>query len=170
MLDINNTLLRMPIEQDKKNFLLMRNDLELQGTLMSRAKPNTIKKVEDWLNRRLSDDSGIFFVIAEAKSNNCIGFLQLVNIDFISRRGDLGICLNKESQGQGYAKDALSQLEIYAKRVFNIRKINLQVLNDNHRAIKFYKKMGYNHVGILQEHFYLNESFHDVLIMEKIYK
>ena len=169
MLVTNNTLLRMPIDRDKDSLLLMRNDLELQSVLMSRAKPNTTRKVEAWLDRRLSDDCGVFFVIADAKTDDCIGFLQLVNIDLISRRGDLGICLNKQSQSRGYAKDALSQLESYAKKMFNIRKINLQVISDNHRAISFYKKMGYLHVGIMQEHFYLDDSFRDVSLMEKIY-
>ena len=134
---------------------------------MTRAKPNTERKIDDWINKKLSDENGCFFIIADAKSNSTAGYLQLTNIDFIHRRGDLGICLSKQHQGQGYAKDALMLLENYAKNIFNIRKIVLQVLNDNHKAIRFYEKMAYLRVGILQEHFYLNDEFHSVLLMEK---
>jgi diamine N-acetyltransferase len=170
MLITNNTLLRMPLDRDRDSLTLMRNDIDLQGILMSRVKPNTLKKVDNWLNKRLADEHGVFFIIADVESNNCVGFVQLINIDFISRRGDLGICLDKQYQGKGYASNALLLLENYTKKVFNIRKFLLQVLGDNYRAINFYKKNGYCEVGILREHFYMNNEFNDVILMEKIYK
>jgi RimJ/RimL family protein N-acetyltransferase len=167
MLQTNKTLLRVPVHRDKGLLLAMRNDLDSQSILMSRAKPNTSDKVDDWLNKRLSDEHGLFFIIADLESDCCVGFTQLVNIDFISRRGDLGIWIDQEQRGMGYGHDALSLLESYVRKVFNIRKIGLQVLTDNQKAISFYRKVGYYDVGILQEHFYINDKFHDVLLMEK---
>ena len=168
MLSTEKTLLRMPLPEDRQIFISMRNDIELQGMLMARARPNTESKIDEWVKKKLSDENGVFFVIADVTSNKAIGYLQLTNMDFIHQRGDLGICINKQHQGQGYAKDALELLEGYAKNLFNIRKIVLQVLNENHRAIRFYEKMAYRSVGILQEHFYLNDKFHAVRLMEKI--
>jgi RimJ/RimL family protein N-acetyltransferase len=166
MLQTHKTLLRMPAYRDKDLLLAMRNDLDSQSLLMSRAKPNTLDKVDAWLNKRLSDEHGIFFIIADLESDRCVGFVQLVNIDFISQRGDLGISIDREQQGIGYGKDALSLLESYARKIFNLRKVNLQVLSNNQKAINFYRKVGYRDVGILQEHFYINNEFHDVLLME----
>lgn len=167
MLQTHKTLLRMPVHRDKDLLLVMRNDLDSQSVLMSRAKPNTSDKVDVWLNKRLSDEHGIFFIIADLESDCCVGFVQLVNIDFISRRGDLGIWIDREQRGMGYGHDALSLLESYVRKVFNIRKIGLHVLANNQKAIGFYRKVGYYDIGILQEHFYINDEFHDVLLMEK---
>jgi diamine N-acetyltransferase len=167
MIQTHKTLLRMPVSRDKDLLLVMRNDLDTQHLLMSRAKPNTSDRVDAWLNRRLSDEHGIFFIIADLESDLCVGFVQLVNIDFISRRGDLGIWINQEQRGIGYGHDALSLLENYVRKIFNIRKIGLQVLANNQKATNFYQKMGYYNVGVLQEHFYINDEFHDVLLMEK---
>jgi diamine N-acetyltransferase len=167
MLAIDRTILRMPIDEDKQTLLTMRNDLDIQSLLMSRAKPNSINKVDKWLDIKLSDDRGVFFIIADKDTNLCVGFVQLINMDFINQRGDLGIWISEEQQGRGYAKDALFLLEGYVRRIFNIRKIVLQVLINNHRAINFYLKSGYDKVGIMKEHFYANDCFHDVLLMEK---
>ena len=100
-------------------------------------------------------------------SNHPIGYIELTNIDFVDRRGDLGICIDKHQHGKGYAKDAVFLLENYAKNLFNIRKIILQVLNSNSRAISFYKKVGYRNIGVFDDHFYMDDQFHDVLLMEK---
>ncbi|HVM87575.1 MAG TPA: GNAT family protein [Puia sp.] len=162
-----NTILRQPIEEDIQALLSMRNNIELQSLLMSRAKPNTSEKINEWLKRKLSDESSVFFIIADASTNQLAGYLQFVNIDFLNRRGELGICLDPAKQGQGYAANALSLLEVYLKDVFNIKKITLQVLQQNSSAINFYLKSGYMQVGIYKEHFYQRNFFHDVLIMEK---
>jgi RimJ/RimL family protein N-acetyltransferase len=167
MLQTTKTRLRMPVHLDKDLLLAMRNDLDSQSMLMSRAKPNTKEKIDAWLSKRLSDDNGVFFIITDLDSDRCIGFIQLVNIDYISRRGELGIWIDREQRGTGYGRDALLLLECYVRKVFNIRKIILQVLNDNETAKNFYQKMGYYSVGILQEHFYMDDNFHDVLLMEK---
>jgi diamine N-acetyltransferase len=167
MLETEKTLLRSPLAEDKQFLLVMRNDVELQGMLMSRAKPNNSSRIDEWIDKRLSDEYGVFFVIADSKTNTPVGYIQLLRMDFIHQRGDLGICIDKHHHGKGYAKDALLLLESYVRNLFNIRKIVLQVLNENLRAIRFYEKMGYRNVGTLQEHFYLNNEFHDVLLMEK---
>ena len=167
MLSSHPTLLRMPMEEDKPQLLAMRNDIELQSMLMSRAKPNSPHKIDEWLNKRLSDENGIFFIISDVETNEVVGYLQLLNIDLINRRGELGICMATEYSGKGYATQALKLLELYIKKAFNIQKITLQVLSENLRAINFYKKTGFRQIGIYEDHFYFNNIFHDVVLMEK---
>ena len=168
MLTENKTLLRPPISEDKDLLLKLRNDIDLQAMLMSRAKTNTLNKLDVWLNQKLSDDHVIFFVIADSDQNFPVGYTQLVKLDLINRKCELGICIAQEYQGKGYATDTFNLLEDYAKKIFNIRKITLSVLTNNVRAIGFYKKMLYRSVGVLESDFYIFNEFHDVLLMEKI--
>lgn len=168
MLTTSKTLLRYPIPDDNKFLIKIRNDIELQCMLMSRPKPNNISKIETWVNQKLSDTHVIFFVIADAVSGSPVGYIQLDEIDFINRKCKLGVCIDSPYQGQGYATDAFVLLESYVKKIFSIRKIAISVLLNNKRAISFYEKMMYRTVGLLQEDFYLDNEFHDVLLMEKI--
>jgi RimJ/RimL family protein N-acetyltransferase len=133
MLKAENTLLRMPLPEDMELLLSLRNDIELQSMLMSLAKPSNPSKIDGWIQKKLSDENSVFFIIADAKNNEIIGYLQFVNMDFIHQRGELGICIAKEHHGGGYAKEALLLLEGYVKNIFNIHKIVLQVLHNNFR-------------------------------------
>ncbi|MEI6429553.1 MAG: GNAT family protein [Pseudanabaena sp. ELA607] len=168
MLKTNKTLLRPPVDKDKEFLLQLRNDIDLQVMLMSRAKPNTLNKIEFWLNQKLSDEHGVFFVIADVDNDFPVGYIQLVKIDFINRKCELGICIDTQYHGNGYAVDAFTLLEDYAKKILNIHKIVISVLTTNNRAIRFYKKMLYQIVGVLKADFYIENEFHDVLLMEKI--
>ncbi len=168
MLSTSKTLLRPPIPEDREFLVKLRNNIDLQLMLMSRPKANSFSKVESWLHQKLSDECTVFFIIADAHDEFPVGYIQLVKIDFINRKCDLGVCIDAQYHGKGYAKDAFQMLEAYAKKIFNMHKIVVSVLHQNKRAISFYEKMSYRSVGILEADFYLDNEFHNVLLMEKI--
>jgi diamine N-acetyltransferase len=160
--------LRQPLEKDIELLMSMRNNVDLQAMLMALPKANNIQRVQEWLSRHLNDRQTIFFIIAEKITDRICGYIQLVNIDFIHRFGELGICLSPLEQGKGYGKDAMQVFEKYLCNTFNLRKIMLKVLASNKTAICFYQKLGYLEVGIYREHFYHGSLFHDVILMEKL--
>ncbi len=168
MLTTNKTLLRSPLPEDKELLVKLRNDIDLQVLLMSRPRANNHSKIESWLNQKLSDENTVFFIIADAGAGFPVGYIQLVKMDFINKKCELGICIDAQHHSKGYATDAFKLLEIYAKKIFNINKIVVSVLVKNKRAISFYEKMFYQTVGILKADFYFDSEFHDVQLMEKI--
>ncbi|MCA2736090.1 MAG: GNAT family N-acetyltransferase [Pseudanabaena sp. M135S2SP2A07QC] len=168
MLTTNKTLLRYPLPEDKELLVKLRNDIDLQVLLMSRPKANNLSKIESWLNQKLSDEHTVFFIVADSYEGFPVGYIQLVKMDFLNKKCELGICIDIQHQGKGYATDAFKLLEIYAKKIFNMNKIIVSVLVKNKRAISFYEKMLYQNVGILKADFYFDSEFHDVLLMEKI--
>lgn len=167
MLTGEKVLLRQPQNSDVLPLLALRNDVEMQLQLMALPRANSVQKLNEWLDRNLNDAETVFFVIADKSDNQVIGFIQIKNINFINRVGELGIGLTKSAQGKGFAEDAMKMLEQYCKSVFNLRKIVLEVLEINERAIKFYIRFGYRQVGILTENHYQNDVFQNVVIMEK---
>jgi RimJ/RimL family protein N-acetyltransferase len=52
-------------------------------------------------------------------------------------------------------------------RTFNLRKISLSVLEENHGAIKSYLKNGFVQCGLLQRHVFLDGAEKNVVLMEK---
>jgi RimJ/RimL family protein N-acetyltransferase len=161
------TLLRQPEERDIIFLLGLRNDVDLQLLLAARPRPNTVERVRAWMSRLLDDPNSVFFVIADHLGEAC-GYVQLSQIDFVSRFGQMGICLSSEARGKGHAADALAILEDYVQAVFDLRKIVLTVLSSNTRAIAFYRKYGFLDVGIHRQHFYSEGTYHDMLVMEKL--
>ena len=47
----------------------------------------------------------------------------------------------------------------------NLRKITLEVLKENGKAIKIYKDIGFKEEGILEEHIYQDSKYKDLVIM-----
>lgn len=159
--------LRAPTEADKVFLHTVRNDFEAQLMLMSLPRANTPDRVEAWISSVLDDSASVIFVIADKVSAEAAGFLQVRKMDFVHGTGEMGIYLDAKVRGKGYASEALQLLEQYLKDVFNLRKLMLMVLEANERAIRFYRKAGWQQVGIMTEHFYQKQRYHNVILMEK---
>lgn len=168
MLDGSLVVLRAPMEGDRRFLMALRNDVALQAQLMALPRANSLQRVDEWLGRMLSDPACVFFVVAGKADDQPLGYVQVARIDQVHGVGELGICLAESGRGGGRAAETVGLLEAYVRRVFNLRKITLQVLASNQRATGFYAKSGYGLVGVLKRHFYHDQAYHDVAIYEKL--
>jgi diamine N-acetyltransferase len=160
--------LRQPEDSDLDLLVSMRNNLDLQTMLMSLPRASNTQRVRDWLNNHLSNPQSVFFMIAEATTNVSCGYIQITNIDFVHRHGELGICVDLSFQGKGYGKKSICLLEKYVQEIFNLRKITLKVLEKNCTAIHLYEMLSYQKIGMYKEHFYHQGSWHNTVVMEKL--
>lgn len=168
MLTNDQISLRAWTEDDIDALSMLRNDMDLQESLMAQPKPNSNQQVRQWLIEKSTRDDAVFFVIADTATNHAIGFVQLVEIRPLHGIGYLGICVAPNHQSCGAGSAAIGLLEEYVIDVFNIRKILLHVLHRNTRAIGFYDKHGFVETGRLRKHFYSRGRYRDVIIMEKL--
>jgi RimJ/RimL family protein N-acetyltransferase len=167
MLAGKKTVLRAPIGADTEFLVALRNDLATQMLTMAMPRANSAARVTKWLTTMLDDPRTVFFIIAARASGKARGYLQIRNMDFVHGFGELGICLTPAAQGRGHAREALQLIETYLRDVFALRKIMLQVMSSNSRAISLYLALGYAVVGNQQQHFYQSGTYHDVTLMEK---
>lgn len=168
MLAGENVVLRAWCEDDIPVLMRLRNDVALQTQLITQPRPNSRVRVSQWLKDWSERTDTVFFVVAAADDDHVLGYVQLVNMDLMHGRGDLGICLDPAVHGHGFADQAMGLLQRYVMQVFGLRKILLHVLVSNLRAIAFYEKQGFERVGVLREHAFLQGSYMDVLLMEKL--
>jgi diamine N-acetyltransferase len=168
MLRGESVVLRAPQPDDRASFIRLRNDVALQTALMALPRANSARRVDEWLEGILADPASLFFTVANGDMDECVGFIQLRRLDFVHGHGELGVGLEPKARGRSFATEAIQLLERHAIEVFRIRKVTLQVLASNPAAIRCYQKCGYREVGTLKEHFYHNQSYHDVVIMEHL--
>ncbi|MBU0807357.1 MAG: GNAT family N-acetyltransferase [Gammaproteobacteria bacterium] len=167
MLEGQGIVLRAWGEEDLPGLALLRNDLELQSMLVTQPRPNSMERVRRWLVDKGGREDVLLFVIADRASQQALGYVQLANMQVLHGTAELGICLAPEAQGKGGGREVLELLVHYARQVFNLRKITLQVLADNRRAIAFYLRIGFVEAGCLRDQVYIEGRYRDVLIMEK---
>lgn len=162
------TRLRPIHKNDIEKSLIWKNDPEIRENVQGYRFPVTERMEEIWYESALNGQSRtkVIFSIESLKDNMFVGFIELNQIDWISRRCSFGITIGeKEYQNIGIGKDSIILLFNYAFEYLNIRKICLEVAAYNTKAINLYKKIGFIEEGILKEHLYLNNKYHDIILM-----
>ncbi|HEY8035033.1 MAG TPA: GNAT family protein [Methylobacter sp.] len=163
----NNIVLRAWSENDLQALQALRNDFQLQQQLMALPKANSLDQVKEWLANKTKSADSLFFIIACKQSNQLAGYVQVVGIDLANGSGRLGICVIPSAQGKGYGGEAITLLESYLCEVWRLRKLVLEVLSENERALHLYVKLGFSEIGRFRRHFFINNEYCDAVIMEK---
>jgi RimJ/RimL family protein N-acetyltransferase len=139
--------LREWLETDLPFLLAVRNNVALQAQLLATARGSDEAAVRAWLTRRTEGPERIFRVIAETKTDRPVGFLQADVVNESLDGWSFGICIDPPFQGVGYGTMALVALERELADRFGARNIKLEVDSANYRAIRCYKRLGYEEQG-----------------------
>ncbi|WP_374606438.1 GNAT family N-acetyltransferase [Thermomonas sp.] len=155
-------------EADLPALSVLRSDVGLQAMLMSRARPNPVSRVREWLEERTAQADMLLLVIADRDNDAVLGYMQAAALDRSHGHCELGICLSPAAHGRGFATEALELLYVHLRDHYGLRKICLRVRCDNARAIAFYHREGYVEVGRLEGHYHEDEACIDVVLMERL--
>lgn len=84
----------------------------------------------------------------------------------ISHNSELSISVKKEYWGNKVGSFVIEQLIKFAKNNKSIKNISLGVKEDNHNAIKLYKKHGFVEIGVHKNLFNINGDYYDEILMD----
>ena len=115
-----------------------------------------IKKV------KTSETSNYFVVMKNNKMIGCIGF-NGNTARKMKHYGTIGISVLKEYWGRGIATALLEKLISWSKEK-GIKKINLDVFENNERAIKLYEKFGFKLEGCIEDGIFDGENYINLLV------
>lgn len=158
--------LRSWCEGDVVKIQEMRNNIKLQAQLLSRVRGSGLEQTRQWLQQRSSSPNSLLFIIAEKGSDVSLGYIQFVEMEPIDQTAKLGICLSPEVQGKGLGREVLLLTFKHLYNFWAIRKVILEVRDDNRHAIKCYKKIGFIQCGKYLKHKYIDGDWRDLIIME----
>ncbi len=159
----NNIVLR-PLKQDDWSlFYQWRNQVTYIKNTKSFRLPKTEGMEKEWVESAMLDKSDCNLILMIEVDGISIGFIQLSGIDWLSRNCYLGIAICEDGKkGKGYGRDAMTLILDYAFRNMNMHKVSLEVTAFNQNAIHLYKTLGFNEEGILKEHYFWDNEYHDV--------
>lgn len=129
--------------------------------------PHTLNDTENFLNSMLEGNTeSKGFIIAHKDTEEYIGQIDLIKIDWVNRVGTMGIVIgSKENLNKGYGTEAIKLLQEFAFNRLNLHKLDLEVREFNKRAIRCYEKCGFRIEGRLRQNFYIDGKYYDTLIM-----
>ncbi|MBD8497830.1 GNAT family N-acetyltransferase [Paenibacillus arenosi] len=128
--------------------------------------PQSMNMTESFIEMRMKPSQKEYgFVIAELDSEAYIGQVDL-QIDWKNRTGTFGIVIgNKAYHGAGYGEEALRLLMVFAFDQLGLHRLQLDVISNNERAYRSYKRCGFTEEGRLRERIYRDGMYLDFIAM-----
>ena len=165
MLKSENLILKVPSQADYKSLRKVRPSDEFY--LMVGSDPTESMFVND----EKFDESFAKCLTKENywnvfKDSNVIGIAFLHSLDSVDKRARYAVGIyNKENWNKGYGQELNQVILKYAFCDLKLHKVDLRVLAYNKRAIASYNKSGFVQDGILKENAFINNEWHDDIIM-----
>ncbi|MBP1858235.1 GNAT family N-acetyltransferase [Rhizobium herbae] len=159
---------RQPLDTDFGVLASLRRDPAVQSMLMAIPDATDDDAVRGWIDRRLRDSDGAFRVVADVRSHDPLGFVQISQVHRRNRHGYGGLALLSQARGRGLGLAIVTLLMKLASEELGLAKLLLEVRHDNLVALKVYHAAGFRVVGTLEEHFRDRDGkVHDVLLLER---
>ncbi|GAB6168902.1 GNAT family protein [Clostridium carnis] len=113
--------------------------------------------------------NGTSFDFGIYKDNKLIGKARLSNIVYgVFKSGILGYSMDKDYQGNGYMKEAVSLILKYASEELDLHRVEASILIDNIRSKGVLLACNFNEVGINKKYLYINGAWRDHITFYKI--
>lgn len=141
------------------------NDRDIQ-VLTGSVYPITEKSMEEFIEKCQKIDSRIWFVIIEKEKNTIIGETGFLRIFMPWRTTDFTLEIwNNNYWNKGYGKETANLMLEYAFDFLNIHRIAIGVVEKNHRAVKFWKSLGFKEEGRQIQGFFSAGVYSDFIMM-----
>ena len=170
----SNIMLR---EYQKEDFEEIRKWVNDSETVVNLDKefvfPHTEKVTESFLNERLEDNNPNYkgFVIADMKTEEYIGQIDLMDIDWINRTATLGIIIgSKKNRGKGIGTEAIKLLQEFAFNRLNLHRLELALRDYNLNGYHCYVKCGFKEEGRKRQNLFILGRYTDTILMSILKK
>lgn len=123
----------------------------------------TEKEHQRFIKSLKKDTRNLYFLVLQDSSY--LGVIYLNKIDFKNRNAFLGLYTNPEKKVEKAGLIIGKTLLKLAFEYLKLHTLKLEVLENNQRAIIFYRKLGFKEEGKLREFVYREGVWYDAIIM-----
>ena len=111
-------------------------------------------------------DRQLRMMIVQCEDEAVVGTIDITDFVPMHGRGEVGIAVRKEYQGNGYAKEALKLICDYAFGFLFLKQLIVHVTSDNGASIRLFHSCGFVECGLLKEWWRVGADYKDVILMQ----
>ena len=102
------------------------------------------------------------FGIYSNEVNQLVGSIAIYNVNQQNLNCEVGLVISEKDQGNGFGKESMQLIVDFIFNYLPMEKIKLDVFSFNKKAIRLYKKIGFQHEGTLKNELFRFGEFHDI--------
>jgi len=125
----------------------------------------TLEQIRAWCAGRAEQDDRIDWAIEDRVDGEFLGEIVLLDVDPVNETAGLRIALAPAAQGRGYGPEAIRLVLDHAFTVVRLHRVQLEVFAFNERAIRAYRRCGFQVEGRLRQVLLWEGERHDALVM-----
>jgi len=165
-------IIRQVIPSDAPLLIAFTQALDSQTPFMLREpgeRQINLEQQKTIIQNTLKSPVSTMFVVYDPQRNEIVGICSGVGSPLNKKKHCVHCIIGvlEEFQGQGYGKQLLKKLEVWAKTQ-NIRRLELTVMEHNYRAINLYDSLGFTAEGLKKDSIRLNGKFVNEIYMCKL--
>ena len=133
----------------------------------------TMKDQIEWYERLVKDEHRKYFIFTKEKKTEediNVGYVRMMQIDYINRSVCVGGDIHKYYRGNGRSKEMYDLILDLVFDQMNMNKCYLWVLESNSRALHIYKKIGFKETGMAREAIWKNGRYVNYIYMDLLRK
>ncbi|MFX0550129.1 GNAT family N-acetyltransferase [Hathewaya histolytica] len=97
-----------------------------------------------------------------------VGYITYEALQDCKNVFEIGITIRKDFRGRGYGKDSIQTLTKFLFLNVAAKRVELQMVCDNEKALNCYKTCGFIQEGVLREKFFSEGKYKDLIVMAMI--
>ncbi|MBR3608960.1 MAG: GNAT family N-acetyltransferase [Bacteroidales bacterium] len=141
---------------------------EESNTLAPYSKFAIKRFIERSLSESVFEIGQIRLMICLKDSKEVIGTADIFDIDSINSRAAVGLLIDNNHRGKGYAKEALDLLCYYAKSTLLLNQLYVHISANNSACLNLFEKSDFEKCGTLKSWTKASNGYKDAYIFQKI--
>lgn len=162
---------RWPEREDLPRFVEWINDPEVRHGIARDLPLNTAAE-EQWFDEVMAKpepERPLAIEIKEGEDWRLVGSCGLFNLDWVTRKAELGILIgDKASWDRGIGTRAMRLLLHHGFETLNLNRIYLRVFEYNDRALHVYRKLGFVEEGRFRQDRFSQGRYWDTFLMSML--
>lgn len=147
-------MLRKLQEKDIEGMLEWMHDVDSKQYFRFDTLNTKREQVQEFVVNSFTEECQHYAVVDD--NDTYMGTISLKNINYKDLNAEYAISMRKMAQGKGIAYQATKDLLKIGFEEMGLKKIYLNVLSDNARAIAFYEKLGFKFEGEFLRHVFID--------------
>jgi len=161
------------IEPTDLDFLYQIENDELFWKASNTQKPFSKFLLHQYLENAKQDiyeAKQLRLLIEEKKTTTSVGIIDLFDFDPKNKRAGIGIVINHQFQGKGFAEESLKLLQNYTFSHLNLHQLYANITEDNGKSITLFEKVGFQKIGIKKDWTFTNGQFKNEILYQLIHE